>query len=59
MYESLLRKPLLAAKIKVEVAFNSNETCPNSLRQTLQDGELSTQDQKAKSGERGFNLPKL
>lgn len=58
MYESLLRK-LPQATIRVEAAFNSNETCPNSLRHTLQDGELSTQGPKTKSGENGVNLPKL
>jgi hypothetical protein len=59
MYESLLRKPPQATNIRADVDFNSNETLPNSLRQTLQDGELSTQDPKVKSGENGFNLPKL
>ena len=59
MYESLLRKPPQATKTKVEVAFNSNETRPDSMRQPLQDGELSTQDREIKSGENGVNLPKL
>ena len=59
MYESLLRKPPQATKTKVEVAFNSNETEPDSVRQPPQDGELSTQDPKVKSGENGVNLPKL
>lgn len=59
MYESLLRKPPQATNIRAEVDFNSNETLPNSLRQTPQDGELSTRDPEVKSGENGFNLPKL
>lgn len=59
MYESLLRKSPQATNMRMEVIFNSNETFPISLRQTLQDGELSTQDPKIKSGEKGFNLPKL
>ena len=59
MYESLLRKPPRTTKTKVEVAFNSNETEPDSIRQPPQDGELSTQDPKVKDGEKGVNLPKL
>lgn len=59
MYESLLRKPPQATNIRVEVEFNSDETLPISLRRTPQDGELSTQDPRVKSGENGFNLPKL
>jgi len=59
MYESLLRKPPQATKKGGSSLQLKNETLPNSLRQTPQDGELPTQDPKTKNGEDGLNLPKL
>ena len=59
MYESLLRKPQQSTDERVEMDLNSNETCPISVRQTLQDCELPTQAPEVKSGEKGVNLPKL